>query len=1180
MKIKQLLVLGCVLLTSITATAAVVDGVRQKPEPVTSPWTVSSAEAPYYLYNTSAKLFFTQGNTWGTRGCVGPQASAIKIYFSKVSEEVEEGSETYHLNTYICIRNTNYSWKMACGEAGGTSVYTDQGSGWGRPEWKIIPTTGNGFRIQTSNPAETDESVETFMGRDDEVAQDFGNAYSGFTDDNLRFPVSVELTEGEGHHIDWALVAPADYEAIVSSLKLFEKAQELKTLLDDAKGREIDVAAEEAVYLEESSSIEALEAAIGTVQTKISNQLSGGASVDNPKDMTDLIQNPNFDNASNDGWKGTAPNMVGNGSHGAANVAEHYNKTFDTYQELGHMPKGVYMLENQGFLRGWWDDHLNHTNYTAFLYAIADKDTTQVAMANPFDALNEEPMAGDTDFGTTATEGTDNEDNPTYYVPNDPSAARLYFEKGYYKNKVFFAIAGDSVKLGVKKDVNRGSEWAVFDNFKLTYYGNEAAAYAYWMENLSKTDYKDVNVSEQYLNAYNAAFQAASDKAGAMAVVAAVDAAENTISANIKLWIELKAKYDDGIQKSVDYNYLESAEALSEYLLYTVEDLAGFQDEPGVKTGASDLSNEELQAMIDKTNELVAALNKEAKESMKPGTDVTEFMTNPDFENGKNGWTVVSNGGGNVQLGGNDANHCFEAWHSTNFDVYQEIKDLPVGVYEVSVNGYVRYKDGQDAITYAADAPTDVPIYVYMNDSRTNLVSWLSYPKPESFYREITGATFLSSDEDNAYPDNMIAASAAFAEGGYSQTAKCLVAEAGTVTRIGVKGTPEAMFWPIFDNFKLTYQGYDIDVVKPILEEKIAEYDNVKDEMTTKSAKASLTAAIEEAKSALESVLGKTMFDATAKLNKAITEVKDGATLCNALSEEANAFLQYAAESESALSQQGQQLAATILSDLEECKYDEADLKVQSLAIREMKLKMELPVDYTESSEEGKDLTAFIQSPNFSKMVNGEETNSIDGWEGSKASFGPSDQHSALAAEFYNTVFDMYQDLAGVGTVTLPKGNYRLEVNAFNRPTDDNPAYLYVVADKDTLLVKEVMRHSEGFNAAGGETGPGSVKEAVAMFNEGKYLNQLNFRFEGDTLRIGIMHPKTSGTDWVIMDNFKLFFHGDDYTGVETVINLGKPVQVQYFTLDGRQVSAARKGLVIRKTIMDNGAVIVRKMQK
>ena len=901
--------------------------------------------------------------------------------------------------------------------------------------------------------------------------------------------------------------------------------------------------------------------------------------------MTGSLMNPNFDGHSADGWKGDKPGF-GNNPHPAAEVAEFYGKDkYDMYQDLNGLPAGVYKLSANAYNRGAWEGHAEKKDYVVYLYAHADKDTLTTYIMNAWDAMNTEPLAGETSFGTTAGQEEQTHDGETYYIPNDPSGARVLFERGLYLNNLYFMVEDGSARIGIGKNKKIYDwDWECVDNFKLTYYGKSAEAYQYYIKNaVAKKEYTDVNVSEQYLKAYEAAFNVtATNKAEAKVAHAAIVAAEDSITANVNLWKELKEKYEVGIQKAIDNNQLLTAGELSEYLSYTVEDGTEITNDAEMKSGDFDLSNAELQAIVNKIDELMEAVDKEAKEKLEPGQDVTEFITNPDFENGKNGWTVVSNGGGNVQLGGNDANHCFEAWHSTNFDVYQEVNDLPMGVYEVSVQGYVRYLDGNDAINNKADEPENVPIYVYMNDSKSKLPSWFAYPKSEEFYKEISGAAYLPDGDGFCYPDNMIAASAAFAEGGYAQTAKCLVAESGSVTRIGVKGTPEAKFWPIFDNFKLTYLGYAVDVVKPLLEEKIAEAESVEIDMTTKSAKEALATALADANKVKDGEDGTAMFRATAKLDKAISDVQEGKVLCESLLDEANAFLQYAGESESALAQQGQQLAATIISELEECKYDEADLKVQSLAIREMKLKMELPVDYKQGTAEGKDVTAFIQSPNFQKTKDGAEVNAIDGWQGTAGyNFGNDDtQKGALALEFYEKKFDMYQDLAGVGEVVLPKGNYRLQVNAFERVNDESPAFLYAVAGKDTLAITELMKHADGFNAAGGETGPGDMVSAVSFFADSCYLNQINFRFEGDTLRIGIMHKENNQYDWIIMDNFKLFFHGDDYTGVETVINLGKPVQVQYFTLDGRQVSAARKGLVIRKTIMDNGAVIVRKIQK
>jgi hypothetical protein len=1169
MKIKQLLVLGgFLLMTGATANAELVNGVRQRPN-------VAKAEAfqvdtEYYLFNTGARMFFVGANDWNTRASVGTKGYKVKI---QTADFAPDGAYEFT----DCVETQNNEWKCVFSTNDAGAIWVDNSNETYR-YWEFTEVDGK-YRISNSDLATVaDAASGAFLG------------WNGTDDTRLYFVKPT--TEGVG--VDWVFVTEETYnawqETWASMKDQYDAAAELLTYLNSAKEQNINVATEQAIYENEAATVEELNAAAVAVQKKINDAQAGDATVDNPSDMTGSLINPNFDNASYAGWKGTAPNMTGDGNHANADVAEHFNKTFDTYQQLSNMPAGVYMLENTGFLRGWSDDYKNHTNYTAYLYTIADNDTMQVAMANPWEALNDVPMAGDTDFGTTAHEESGVIDGITYYIPNDPSAARLYFEKGYYKNKVLFAIEGDSVKLGVKKGVNRTNEWATFDNFKLTYYGKAAEAYQYYIDNaVAKKEYTDVNVSEQYLKVYEAAFNATvTNKAEAKAALAAIVAAEEAVEANIKVWNELKEMHEAGTQMAINNNELPTAGELSEYLSFTVEDETSITNEAEVKTDGADLTNDQLQVMIERIKELMAAVEKEAKQSLQPNQDVTEYMKNPDFNGNADGWTVVNNGGGNVHY----SDGCYEAFHSTDFDVYQEVADLPQGVYEVEFNGYVRHDE--QTTSFAEDlVSADVPIYVYMNDSRAyGFANWVSYPKDESFYKEDTeagtgvkGASYTKDDATgNCYPNNMIAASAAFADGGYINKLKCIVSESGDVTRIGVKGMPEAKYWPIFDNFKLTYLGYEISVVKPLLEEKIAEAALLEDMMSAKDAKAALATAVKDAQDVLESTEKVVVFRATAKLDKAINEVKDGNAQCLALQAEAQTLYDYANGEgvESPKANEATTLAANILIGVERSDYNANELKEKSTEIKEMTLLMNLPENYAQGSAEGVDVTGFIQTPNFQKTKDGAEVNAIDGWHGTSGyNFGNDDtQKGALALEFYEKKFDMYQDLAGVGMVTLPKGNYSLQVNAFERVNAASPAYLYAVAGKDTLGIVELKNHGKGYIAEEGESAPNDMVSAVALFEKGRYLNVINFRFEGDTLRIGIKHENSNGTDWVIMDNFKLFFHGDDYTGVETVINLGKPVQVQYFTLDGRQVSAARKGLVIRKTIMDNGAVIVRKIQK
>lgn len=1184
MNLKKLFVVGSMLVVAwTTANAELVNGVRQRPN-------VAKAEkfqvdAVYYLFNTKARLFFAGANDWNTRASVADFGFKVKF----INDPMETSPGAYEFRDSV---EKHKEWRSVFANDA-NDIWTDNSSETYR-FWEVTEQPDGAYRISNNYMAASvgEGAFEgTFMG------------WKG-GDDNTRLYLVKPTDENVG--VDWVFVTEETYNTWKTdwdaAKDVYNQAAELLTYIKSAKEKNIDVAAEVAVYENEAATVDELKAALASVQNKINSALGGDASVEKPSDMTGVLVNPAFDDGTATGWKGDAPNMKGDGKHAAANVAEHYNKTFDTYQEISNMPAGVYTLEANAFFRGSWEDHANHANYVAKLYAHADGDTLTAEIQNPWDALRTEPIAGDastTYFETPNAEEKGEHDGATYYIPTNPSTARLYFEGGYYQNKLFFAVEDGKVRLGISKDQKiTGTDWVVFDNFKLTYYGKSAEAYQYWISQSPKTDYSGTVASEQYLNAYNAAFSTtATNKAEAVAAMKAITAASDSIAKNAQLWADLQTKYDEGHGVSVEYDLYNAAYNLGDYLDEGIDEngdplipmsVKAFL-EAKTKTGDCDLTNKQLEDIIATINTLIDAVYTEVKEGLKPGTDVTKFLVNPGFEDGSKGWTVVSKGGGNVNLGGNDANHCYEAWHSTNFDVYQEVSNLPVGLYKLEVNGYVRYLDGGEdkknnpAINNREQSyelfEAGVPIYLYMNDSKTGLVNWFSYPKPKAFYDAIEGATYLYENDENAYPDNMIAASAAFADGGYLQETICMVSEPNTVTRIGVKGTPEAKFWPIFDNFKLTYLGNGAEIVKPQLEEKIAEAQKYDGEVTTKTAKANLTNEVAAAQALLTGEDGDAMLAALDKLQKAIDDVKEGKAACQKFAEFIEDFMQFANTIDN---QEALQLGATILENLNACAYDAEDIEAKKLELREMRLKVQLPADYAQGSAEGVDLTPFIQTPDFSKIKDGVETNSIEGWQGTTGyNFGNDDtQKGALALEFYEKKFDMYQDITSVGNVIFPAGNYCLKMNAFERVSDTTPAFLYAVAGKDTLAVVELMKHADGFNAEEGESGPGNMVSSVEMFAAGRYLNQLKFKFDGDTLRIGIKHENSNGGDWIIMDNFKLFFYGDDNTGVETVMNIGKPAKVQYFTLDGRQVSVARKGLFIRKTTMDNGAVVVRKIQK
>ena len=505
--------------------------------------------------------------------------------------------------------------------------------------------------------------------------------------------------------------------------------------------------------------------------------------------------------------------------------------------------------------------------------------------------------------------------------------------------------------------------------------------------------------------------------------------------------------------------------------------------------------------------------------------------------------------------------------------------DLPLGVYEISVQGYVRYLDGQRSIDAKGNTPEDIPIYVYMNESKTNFPNWFDYPQEPGFFAEVQGATYLSDDSGYEYPDNTTAAAAAFAKGDYTCSAYGLVANQGDILRVGVKGNPSAAeFWPCFDNFRLTYRGYTADVVKPILEESLAAAQEKAVGMTTKTAKAQMDEAIAAAQAAISSNDGKAMFDALSMLTIAVNAVEEGAVLCHQLNNAAEELIAIASESSSSKVSEALNLATDVISKLEASALDEEEIADYLEQITKMKIELQLPDDYMNATDENPaDVTAFIQTPGFSKIVDGEETNSIEGWTATGYKFGNSDQLSAFALESWESELDIYQDIVG-----LPNGTYVLKVNAWQRTS--TPTYLYAISEEQYYskeLITQEAGLPEGYNA------PSSLIEAAGMFDEYTFVNELVLKVTDETLRIGIVKEGKNSADWIVMDNFQLIYHGTEsalepeYGPLSVSDIVSQTVQkVEYFTIDGRKANAQTKGLVIRKATLADGTIVVKKIRK
>ncbi len=195
-------------------------------------------------------------------------------------------------------------------------------------------------------------------------------------------------------------------------------------------------------------------------------------------DVTDsYIVNPRFDN--NDivtGWLGTP--------FGAANPkenAEHYQKNYDSYQNVSGLTQGKYRVSLSAFYRmgNSSDDYRLYQsgnyadNQYAKLYANSDKGNYEVSIVPASSAALDQSLGGSVSgVGSSGWWG-----GGAPYIPNNMEAAYYWFEAGYYLNTLECEVGSSgNLTIGIRKEQTANGDWTCLDNWKLEYYGKKVDA--------------------------------------------------------------------------------------------------------------------------------------------------------------------------------------------------------------------------------------------------------------------------------------------------------------------------------------------------------------------------------------------------------------------------------------------------------------------------------------------------------------------------------------------------------------------------------------------------------------------------------------------------------------------------------------------------------------------------------
>lgn len=166
----------------------------------------------------------------------------------------------------------------------------------------------------------------------------------------------------------------------------------------------------------------------------------------------------------------------------------------------------------------------------------------------------------------------------------------------------------------------------------------------------------------------------------------------------------------------------------------------------------------------------------------------------------KGGW------GNEGVVGGDVKNQNAEVWRSA-FVVSQEINNVPVGLYRLTVQGFDRYPDGIDG-----GFSTNVRAKLFANEVSIDMPSVNREPELTKNY----GGDYLKA------PNSMNDASNAFSAGLYKSQSLYVYVGSEKKLTLGVK-KESVGGWTIFDNFELAYVGdIDMKTVHKELTEKLA----------------------------------------------------------------------------------------------------------------------------------------------------------------------------------------------------------------------------------------------------------------------------------------------------------------------------------------------------------------------
>lgn len=1155
------------------------------------------AGGTYFVYHPATKMFMVNGNSYNTQLSLAKKGLKIRV---KPAEDSRFSVSGWTLEMPDAPANNGGKPKYIWLTGDGANAYVDFNLQTdGHYVWKITKNADSDtYRIKMPDEdpnfgleAQDGLYANAYMGWDGLLNED------GTMNNTVVMPTIDKNSAGyEKAELDWAFVTEDEYA-------LYEAKLVLKDALEYAVEKEYtDYAKYEEIYNGSSASVTEITEAAEALISEVDTWLAGGATEDNPIDMTGKIKNADFPDGVKDGWDNNMDMSR------TAETDKYYNENGDlmfrfaekwvaggnslsdlyVQQTIKGLPQGKYRLQ-------------------ADVIGYQQSDNTMAPEELKGAYLFADGGSGETRVETRTYEFTSD---------NRPVA---------HNETVDFVVFNDEATIGFRT-ISTNMNWVGVDNFKLYYLGksdnfakselqktiDEALAYQGELEE-NQAKYSNAGYSKFEANLALAQEAMGNDQltedsviAVRLSLIKSIDNLKNDVAVYAQIMDVVDGKLDEHINNYEPYAELSNnPEAFIKTYDYTDAVEAAYN------SGEFDPNDfDKLSASIDSVfrEDILDMVNADLT------NDLYGLLQSPDFTNGASGW----NGGPTAN------NHVAEVFNK-QYDVYQELDGLPEGAYKITAKGYYR-PSGNDVIDAGWDdgITNNVYAYLYGNENTVALHHICDELSDTPYITKEDGSTndySFAALGGKYIPNDLASAEVAFGQGKYANEVTSVVLDGKL--RFGVRmQSSESLSnnWSAFDEFRIVYMGNSVEYYLPTIsilyDEASALYTKITGfeafatvdaitKLETAMTNASLvteSSTIEEAKSVINE-----LTESISYANKSIEVVLSLSDLVNDVYGERGENLQNAGYDLSAVYEVVDEVSVTLENNEIESVEQANEYIVQINTLLTQTIQGGQIAGA--SKDNPVELSDLIINPGFSiyDEESGVTTDSGDGWiqerDGGDVNFRIS------AGEFYNNnSFDIHQTLYG-----LTPGFYKLTCNAFYRegwPMDAAAKYrddkeqlnaMLYAGPEDSWVYTPIMSiieegqptatASQNTNVADSLTTeenpieywfiPNAMEDAGPAFNKGLYSNELYFEVkEGQTYaNIGIRKDEHVDGDWTIFDNFKLYYYGSGEEnrpdGVQNVENgVSEVVRSTYYTIGGAQIAQpTQRGFYIRKDEMRDGSV-------